>query len=163
MGKGKGITITINMDDFWMDADSDFEESFKRYIVDQATYNVFENVKKNLLKDIYPEVEKNVNKKVEEFMHDFIEQNADKLEMKVGYGQTVPLEKGVRSILSNKAENYAMTSITKLVEAYAKSFVDDLRKRYDLLFASQVITKLNENKMLKEGVFESLMGINDKK
>lgn len=160
---GKGITITIDMDDFWMDADSDFEESFKRYIVDQATYNVFENVKKNLLKDIYPEVEKNVNKKVEEFMHDFIEQNADKLEMKVGYGQTVPLEKGVRSILSNKAENYAMTSITKLVEAYAKSFVDDLRKRYDLLFASQVITKLNENKMLKEGVFESLMGINDKK
>ena len=56
-----------------------------------------------------------------------------------------------------------MTSITKLVEAYAKSFVDDLRKRYDLLFASQVITKLNDNKMLKEGVFESLMGINDKK
>lgn len=163
MGKGKGITITINMDDFWMDEDSNFEESFKRYIVDQATYNVFENVKKNLLKDIYPEVEKNVNKKVEEFMHDLVEQNADKLEMKVGYGQTVPLEKGVRSILSNKAENYAMTSITKLVEAYAKSFVDDLRKRYDLLFASQVITKLNENKMLKEGVFESLMGINDKK
>lgn len=163
MGKGKGITITINMDDFWMDEDSDFEESFKRYIVDQATYNVFENVKKNLLKDIYPEVEKNVNKKVEEFMHDFIEQNADKLEMKVGYDQTVPLEKGVRSILSDKAEKYAMTSITKLVEAYAKSFVDDLRKRYDLLFASQVITKLNENKMLKEGVFESLMGINDKK
>ena len=160
---GKGITITINMDDFWMDEDSDFEESFKRYIVDQATYKVFENVKNDLLKDIHLEVEKNVNKKVEEFMSDFIEQNANKLEMKVGYNQTVPLEEGVRSILSNKAENYAMTSITKLVEAYAKGFVDDLRKRYDLLFASQVITKLNDNKMLKEGVFESLMGINDKK
>lgn len=160
---GKGITITINMDDFWMDADSDFEESFKRYIVDQATYKVFENVKKDLLKDIHLEVEKNVDKKVKEFMSDFIEQNANKLKMKVGYNQEVPLGEGVKNILLNNADKYAMTSITKLVEAYAKSFVDDLRKRYDLLFASQVITKLNENKMLKEGVFESLMGINDKK
>lgn len=158
---GKGITITINMDDFWMDADSDFEESFKRYIVDQATYKVFENVKKDLLKDIHLEVEKNVDKKVEEFMSDFIEQNANKLKMKVGYNQEVPLGEGVKNILLNNADKYAMTSITKLVEAYAKNFVDDLRKRYDLLFASQVITKLNENKMLKEGVFESLMGIND--
>lgn len=158
---GKGITITINMDDFWMDADSDFEESFKRYIIDQATYKVFENVKKDLLKDIHLEVEKNVDKKVEEFMSDFIEQNANKLKMKVGYNQEVPLREGVKNILLNNADKYAMTSITKLVEAYAKSFVDDLRKRYDLLFASQVITKLNENKMLKEGVFESLMGIND--
>lgn len=158
---GKGITITINMDDFWMDADSDFEESFKRYIVDQATYKVFENVKKDLLKDIHLEVEKNVDKKVEEFMSDFIEQNANKLKMKVGYNQEVPLGEGVKNILLNNADKYAMTSITKLVEACAKNFVDDLRKRYDLLFASQVITKLNENKMLKEGVFESLMGIND--
>lgn len=160
MGK---MTITINVDEFWLDEESDFEESLKKYIVEQATYKVFGKIKNELLEKIHIKVEEEVYEKVEEFMRDFIKQNANKLEMKVGYGQTVPLEEGVRSILSNRAENYAMSSITKLVEAYAKSFVDDLRKRYDLLFASQVITKLNENKMLKEGVFESLMGINDKK
>lgn len=154
MGK---MTITINMDEFWMDEDSSFEESFKKYIIDQATYKAFESVKKNLYKEISLKVEEEVREKTEEFMHDFVKQNADKLEMKVGYNQTVPLEEGIRTILSNNADKYAMTSITKLVEAYAKSFVDDLRKRYDLLFASQVITKLNENNMLKEGVFEALM------
>ena len=151
------MTITINMDEFWMDEDSSFEESFKKYIINQAVYEAFENVKKNLREEIYLKVEEEVREKVEEFMQDFVKQNADKLEMKVGYNQTVPLEEGIKTILSNNADKYAMTSITKLVEAYAKSFVDDLRKRYDLLFASQVITKLNENKMLKEGVFEALM------
>ncbi len=154
MGK---MTITINMDEFWMDEDSSFEESFKKYIIDQATYNAFENVKKNLKGEIYLKVEENVREKLEEFVHDFVKQNVDKLEMKIGYSQTLPLEEGVKTILSNNAEKYAMTSIEKLVKGYAEHFVNDLRKRYDLLFASQVITKLNENNMLKEGVFEALM------
>lgn len=163
MGKGKGIIITINMDNFWMDADSDFEESFKRYIVNQVSYKIYDNIKERLLKEIQPRIEENVKEKIEGFVNDFIQKNAGELKMKVGYGGTVPIEEGVRNILTNNADNYAKTSLNRLVESYAKSFVDDLRKRYDLLFASQVIAKMNENKMLKEGVFESLMGINDKK
>ena len=154
MGK---MTITINMDEFWMDEDSSFEESFKKYIIDQATYKAFDNVKKNLHGEIYLKVEEGVREKLEEFMCDFVKQNAEKFEIKLGYGEVVPLEEGVIKMLSNNANKYAMTAIEKLVKGYAEHFVDDLRKRYDLLFASQVITKLNENKMLKEGVFEALM------
>ena len=44
-----------------------------------------------------------------------------------------------------------------LIEKLAKNYSTEMKNRYDMMFASQLVIKLNEQGMLKEGVFESLM------
>lgn len=40
---------------------------------------------------------------------------------------------------------------------------NEIRDRYDLLFASTLVAKLNEQNLLKDGVFEALMSSEHKK
>ena len=51
-----------------------------------------------------------------------------------------------------------------MLDDKASEVVKEVQDRYDMLFAANIITKLNEKSMLKPGVFEALMSsTNDKK
>lgn len=55
-------------------------------------------------------------------------------------------------------------SFRKILDEKASEVVKEVQNRYDMLFAANIITKLNEKSMLKPGVFEALMSsTNDKK
>lgn len=44
-----------------------------------------------------------------------------------------------------------------IIEKMAKNYSIEMKNRYDMMFASQIIIKMNEQGLLKEGVFDSLM------
>lgn len=54
-------------------------------------------------------------------------------------------------------ERNSYNSLNKLVEVKSDAFVKELRRRYDLLFASNVVAKMKGQGLLKDGVYESIM------
>lgn len=54
---------------------------------------------------------------------------------------------------ANCGYHNANAKITEL----AKKFGDEMKQRYDLLFASQIVAKLDEHGLLKEGIAELLL------
>jgi hypothetical protein len=43
------------------------------------------------------------------------------------------------------------------IEKLAKGFAEEMKKRYDLLFATQIVSKMGENNLLKDDVMKQLV------
>lgn len=48
-------------------------------------------------------------------------------------------------------------SMEKLIKSLAKDFANEMKERYDLLFASQLVAKMSETGLLKEDVAKLLL------
>jgi hypothetical protein len=59
--------------------------------------------------------------------------------------------------------NSGYSSPKDQIQNLAKKFGDELKQRYDLLFASQIVAKLSENGLLKDSVVKMLLETIEKK
>lgn len=65
--------------------------------------------------------------------------------------------RNAESVLRNYISNFDSRFVDELKKS-SESITKEIRERYDLLFASQIVTKLNEAGMLKEDVAKILLG-----
>ena len=128
-----------------------------------------------LIKRVSKYVKENVFSKIEQSIHDRVEKQVE-MEVKE------MVEKILYTKLSNEIKNEIETGLTKsrrksdtkitfkeyvrecfeyeggyknfdeTIKTLAKSFTSELKHRYDLLFASQIVAKLNDNGLLKDDV-----------
>lgn len=91
---------------------------------------------------------------VEKAVKDFAKNG--KIESKYNSHEPMSLEEWVKQVFSEKS-NHRDDLIVKTVKQDAERCVKEVKSRYDMLFASQVISGLKQQNMLKDGVFEALM------
>ncbi len=150
------FNITVDLDDFWMDEDSlSFSNELKSFIVGQVKNDIWKDLQKKVEDQISRETKKQIEtsyvKKIQRVISDTIANET----IKDSYGNG---EISIQEYIKNQFKsNSGWNSPNQKIEQLAKVFADDMKKRYDLLFATQIVSKLGENGMLKEDVARLLL------
>lgn len=161
------INVTVDLAEFYTESEygESFSEEIKRYIVFESKRLAFEEFKKEMTEEFFKMIRKEFDEQKEFFVGKVFNElvvdakikksqfatDKDALMsisdwMKIELEKTILSDSKLRDNLNNQTKNSA-DLISK-----------ELKTRYDLLFASQIITKLNENKMLNEDVAKILLG-----
>lgn len=156
------MKIVVDLEDFWLDSDESLDKGLREYV----KRSIFNEIEKSIKSKVETQITVEVKRLVDENLYKTITNNIKTI---VSTGTTksrndskkdITLEEYVKECFNY---NGGWQSFNKVIEDLAKSFSSELKKRYDLLFASQIVAKLNENGMLKEDVAKMLVETIDKK
>ncbi len=169
------INITVDLAEFYTE---DQENSFSQEIKNEIAARVKSQVWKDFESSAMHEVKQLVNaefektkgenvtsivsriiasKKIKKQDHNSelitIEEYVTEKISKDYFSERQTAESVMRNLISNFESKF-----NSEVKSNSESIAKELRDRYDLLFASQIVTKLNENGMLKSDVARLLLG-----
>jgi len=147
------MKFTVEVEDFWLEEgelSTTLKDAVKQDVVFQIRTEIKEKVQK-LMEDILKkEILKQIETRVQMLMETFLKDG----KVKAPYSNQP--EMTVEEWIATSFKN-ADKTIKDYIEKSAKLQSDELKKRYDLLFASQIVTKLNEQSMLREDVAKLLL------
>lgn len=149
------MKFTIDIEDFCLDEDRDLEPALKKYIIDTVVREIWKGVEKkaeaSVTKEVKDQVEKSFFRQIQSTVSEVIKTGKIK-------GEYNKEEITVQEwILEQFQKNSGWRSPESQLKDLAKKFGDELKARYDLMFASQIVMKLNQNGMLKEDVAKMLL------
>jgi len=153
------FNIVVDLEDFWMDEDSQaFNEQIKQHISKNVKNEIWKSIKNSVEDQISRDVKKAIEtqyiKKIQTVIAEVIESE----KIKDGYNNK---EVSIQDYIKNQFQsNSGWNSPNSQIEKLAKAFADDLKKRYDLLFATQIVSKIGANGMLKDDVAKLLLDAN---
>lgn len=155
------MKIQIDIDDFYLDGD-EIEASLKDYILKQSV----QQITKSIEKKIDDQIERQVKLLIEKSLSNLIVKSADEfinsgqLKSRNNSSQMVSIQKYIEQEFEY---NSGWNSIKSKIEQIAKQFAEDLKKRNDLLFASQIVARLSDNGLLKSDAAKMLLETVEKK
>lgn len=161
------MKIIVKIDDFWYNEDRELTSELEKYVSNKVFEKIWKSIEKKVDKVISDEIEKDVKKqmtdKVNKLMDKAFETDDVIVSRVYENGKYVNVKTSLAQYVTNKLEKESgWGSPNAKIEAIAKTVADDMKKRYDLLFASQVVSKLSENGFLKEDVKKMLEDSNSK-
>lgn len=172
------LTLQIDLDETDFIEVENYDDYGVQFCLTDAVKNAIEaEIRRSVITVITNEYNKELYKK---FDKDILSKDAELLSQKYIDDE---FKKYIKNGVVNKGDKYEekpiqeylddvftkgtdpiKKSFKKMLDEKASEVVKEVRDRYDMLFAANIITKLNEQSMLKPGVFESLMSsTNDKK
>jgi hypothetical protein len=161
MGK---ITVTVDLNDLYAQEDEGL--NFNEIVKENITYKVKQLTYEDFKKEALPAFENQVKRKIDLDrdlkIKEQIEELFSKPELKKNYYDEKKVS--LAEYIENYFAEYTLNSrdfndrVEALVKTQANEIVKQLKDRYDLLFASQIVTKLNEQGMLKEDIAKILLG-----
>ncbi len=159
------VEIDINeiLSDFFEDfdpeyssAEIDLKSSVKYEIQRKVEYEVLNKYSDNLNTQMSNEVKKLIDKSFKELVEskcsEFVQNG--KLKGRYSSSEEVTVEEWIKERFEDSTNH---STLRNIVDNNAKILSKEIRDRYDLLFATQIVTKMNEQGLLKEGVFQSLV------
>lgn len=147
------MKFTVEVEDFWLE-EGELSGILQQAVTNDVIYKIKEHIKEKvekLMEDLLKkEVLKQMETRVSVLMENFLKEG------KVKGRYSGDPELTIEEWLSANFKNADQT-IKDYIQKSAKTQSDELKKRYDLLFASQIVAKLNEQSMLKEDVAKLLL------
>lgn len=153
------MKLEIEISDFYLEEEeleSGLKEYVKREVLNEIQKSIKQKVEDHLTLQIKAEVEKNMYQQMNLFIKDFIKTGEVKSAIKSG--TMVTLEEFVKEKFTS---SNGWMSADETIKKLATQFSSEMKQRYDLLFASQLVAKMHENQMLKDDVAQKLLS-NDK-
>lgn len=146
------MKIQIDVSDFYLDEYEGIEEGLKKHIICEAIKSITEKIKVKIETEIRQVVEKHI-----------LDNLSLEIANAVKYGKikrkpdniAVPISEYVQDALFNSGTSWQ--SFDKTIREVSKNFCDEMRKRYDLAFASNIVANLIDNKMIKEDAVKMLL------
>lgn len=150
------INVTVDLEDLYIDEDQSFSEALNKTITHQVTQEVWKTIKEKvddqMTRNIRAEIEKQYCKKIQIFIADFFK--TGKIKFNSYDKESVTIEEYIKKTFeANQGWNSPQAQIEKIAKAHGET----LKNRYDLMFASQLVVKLNETGLLKEDVAKTLL------
>lgn len=146
------MKFTVELEDFWLE-----EEEINQALSAHIKHSVVSDIK-NSIKDkvdafmnkiLKDEIENQLKQRISVLMDEFLKTG----KVKANYGNDMlTIEEWMA--LQLKSQN---DSILSHIKKQADAQGADLKRRYDLLFASQIVAKINEQGLLKEDVAKLLL------
>jgi len=154
------MKITVELDEFWMDEDSNnLSEELHTYVKNQVIHNVWSKIKDQVDSEIVKKINELSRERLEYKVSELIDKIVDSEQVRspsIGIGKD-----GVCSLYDKLKHSFlndsSYSNPTSKLQDLAKRFGQELKDRYDTLFASQIIIKVSEQGLLKDGVIESLL------
>ncbi len=154
------INVTVDLEDFYQDEDETLSESLIRAIecgvIDRLKREFKEKVQDDFYKQIIEKFLLEKDAKVKELVSKLFDEEKIK---KSHYSDTMItfaeyVTENLKKDLSTPNFDAKLKGISDKVSAAA---FEDLKKRYDVYFAAQIIEKLSAAGMLAQGVAESIL------
>src|SRR5579859_4531038 len=135
------MKFTVEVDEFWLDEEADLaltlQNSVKNDVVNQIHKSVEKQVTDLMNKIMKEEITSKMNAIVGDLMRDFLVKGV----VKGSYSSDpeMPLPEWIKKQVQSQNG-----TIQDWIKKSVTTQVDELKKRYDLLFATQIVSKLNE-------------------
>jgi hypothetical protein len=148
------MKIEIEISDFYLE-DEELETGLKEYIKSQTINAIWKKIETkvddHLKTAVKEQVEKLMYQKMGLFIDDFI--NVGLIKSSISSNQV-----NIKDYIIEKFKHDSgWASPDNAIKKLAQSFANEMKDRYDLMFASQLVAKMNENGMLKEDVGKLLL------
>jgi restriction endonuclease Mrr len=154
------ISVTVTIDNDWIE-DGELEETFKERVIHNVVSQLYESLSKEHLTHLKKVSEEQIKKLCIDARSKAVNEFIEKGQVLSYYGSNkmVSVDERIREEF-NSDRGYG--SVKEYITNIAKNLSKEAKDRYDFYFASQIVNKLNEASLLKEGVYESLVNNNDK-
>lgn len=152
------IQVELNLEDVFNDAIYDevsLKEEFTRSVRRTIVCELKDRFKNELMKEISNPISKKLEDIARESMNDLVE-NASKKKYKfrIDYMEE---ELTVDELIRGRIKKVVDNNIETMISSRAKSFVDELRKRYDMAFAAFIVDNMRKQDMLKDDKIAELL------
>lgn len=152
------MKFIVEVDEFWLDEESELaptlQASVKNEVVQQIKKSVETQVIDLMNKIMKEEIKSKLDTIVGDLMRDFLVKGKIKGSYSSDPDLTL-LEWVSKSVSSQNG------TIQEWIKKTVETQVTQLKTRYDLLFATQIVQKLNVQGMLKEDIAKLLLGENN--
>lgn len=168
------IKVEVDLSDFYQEDDDgdSFSEQIKSHIAWSVKHEILKDWKEKITTEFTKSVVEEIEKSKMFFINDTLKDLAENAKIKKRYSsdEMISIVDYIKEELSRlrfeteyvqKYINSKVSSQKEYLENMAKDIVKELKDRYDMLFASQIVSKLNENGMLKEKVAKILLDKNE--
>lgn len=148
------MKFTIEIDEFWLDGEEELEPALRSHIIGEVVVQVKKSIKSQVDETITKAVLEKLNKAFDDRISILVDEIIEKETVTYGWSP-VPVKEALRKIFESKAQYYnPQRKMEQLGEEFAKEFYN----RYDLVFATQVVSKMRQLDMLKPEVAHALLG-----
>lgn len=149
------INVTVDLDDFWADEESlthAIESNIKFQVLEEIDAKIKDKVDTHITRKVSEEIEKNMYRQMNSFIADFIKTG----EVKSSHNSSkmVSIEEFIKEKFVYSS---GWGSPDETIKKLAEKFSLEMKNRYDLLFASQLVAKMNESGLLKKDVAKILL------
>jgi hypothetical protein len=149
------MKLIIDVEDFYLDEGS-LEKNLKEFIIRQAVSEIYKKIEKKV-DDAITEV---IRTQVTQELKKIVEAEAAKLV------ETTKIKNGseevfLKDYITKRYQQAGWNSPFEKISELAKKFGDELKARYDLAFATQIINKLKQNDLLNDENVAKLLGTGD--
>lgn len=150
------MKISIDISEFYLDEEDNFEESFKNYIKNSAIQYINSSIKEKIEKQVFMEVKDIVEKNLYKEITSAIKKTVETCNMpsRKNRGESVTMEEYVKECF---IDNSSYNSFDDVIKKIAANFSTEMKGRYDLFFASQLVAKMNDNGLLKDDIANLLL------
>lgn len=151
------MKFTVEIEEFWMDEDSGtLDEQLKSYVI----HDVIMQIKSGIREKIETEISSQVQQQLEQCMHEYIQKEIKDFisEGKIRKSSYCNEEILIKDWIKEKfTGDTGYNNPEQVIKSLAKDFGKEMKERYDLLFASQLVAKMSETGLLKEDVAKLLL------
>lgn len=151
------MKFIVEIDDFWLDEEQDLESGLRVYVIQNVISQIQLSIKDKIEKHITLEVKKQVEKSLYIKMNKMISEIVTTEKIKNPHGSD-PAEITIKDHIKHEFQHgYGYRSPVDTIKAIAETFSKELKERYDLLFATQIIDKMRKNGFIKDSVVKKIL------
>lgn len=156
------INVTVDVSEFYAEEEGEnFGDAIKNHIAHQVKTEIWAKFKEDAMTSFDNQIKRQIDLdkdiKIKETIDDLFKNKAVK--KKYSNNEVVPFNDYIEDYFVSQSvnSNDFMNKVNNEIKKQAETIVKQLKDRYDLLFASQIVQKLNENGMLREDVARLLL------
>lgn len=154
------IQVELNLEDVFEEAMYN-EATLKEEFTSSVRLAVIRELKEKFKNELMREISNPISEKLEdiarESMNDLVENaSKKKYKLRIDYMEE---ELTVDELIRGRIKKVVDNNIETMISSRAKSFVDELRKRYDMAFAAFIVDNMRKQDMLKEDKIAELLRI----
>jgi hypothetical protein len=153
------MKFTIEVEDFYME-EGDLESNLKQAIINDVTSKIRKELEKKIedgvTKEVKAQVEQTLYRKISAYVSECIAN--DKVKGRYSNDPEITLQEWVKEQFVTSARD--KSPVDETIKKLADNFGSEMKKRYDLLFASQLVAKLSGEGLLKEDAVKLLLDKN---
>lgn len=152
------IQVELDLEDVFNDAMYDevsLKEEFTSSVRHMIVCELKDRFKNELMKEISNPILDKLMDIARESMNDIVENASEKkYKFKIDYMEE---ELTVDELIRSRIKKIVDDNVYTMISSRAKSFVDELRKRYDMAFATFIVDNMRKQNMLKEDKIAELL------
>ena len=156
------MKFTVEIEEFYLDEEQDIEPTLKNFVIKSVVQSIQKSLESKIEDAITKEVRDQISKSLFRNIQSVVKKviTEGKIKSRRSSDSLVTIEEYIRQDFEY---NSGYSSPKETIEKLAKQFGDEMKRRYDLLFASQIVAKLGANGLLKDEAVKMLLETIDKK